>query len=61
MNKNFDFSAWIGKSETERGVASAYQANYFSVTLDRDDPLFVDGDQLPPAWHYFYFHEMPKS
>ncbi|MEC7489229.1 MAG: MaoC family dehydratase N-terminal domain-containing protein [Pseudomonadota bacterium] len=58
MNKNFDFSAWIGKSETERGVASAYQANYFSVTLDRDDPLFVDGDQLPPAWHYFYFHEM---
>ena len=42
----------------EYGVASAYAANYFTLTLDRDDPLFVDGDPLPPAWHYFYFHEL---
>ena len=58
MSGETDFSGWIGKSETEYGVASAYAANYFTLTLDRDDPLFVDGDPLPPAWHYFYFHEL---
>ena len=58
MSGETDFSGWIGKSETEHGVASAYAANYFTLTLDRDDPLFVDGDPLPPAWHYFYFHEL---
>ena len=58
MSGEPDFSGWIGKSETEYGVVSAYAANYFTLTLDRDDPLFVDGDPLPPAWHYFYFHEL---
>jgi 3-methylfumaryl-CoA hydratase len=53
-----DFSAWIGKSETEHGIVSAYAADYFTATLDRDDPPFKDGDALPPAWHYFYFHEL---
>ena len=60
MNADMDFSAWIGKSETEHGVATAYPADYFTATLDRDDPLFRDGDPLPPAWHYFYFHELVK-
>ena len=58
MSGDTDFSDWIGKSETEHGVASAYAANYFTLTLDRDDPAFADGDALPPAWHYFYFHEL---
>ena len=58
MSGDMDFSAWIGKSETEHGVASAYAANCFTATLDRDDPPFAQGDPLPPAWHYFYFHEI---
>ena len=58
MSGDTDFSDWIGKSETEHGVALAYAANYFTLTLDRDDPAFADGDALPPAWHYFYFHEL---
>ena len=45
MSGETDFSGWIGKSETEYGVVSAYAANYFTLTLDRDDPLFVDGDR----------------
>ena len=53
-----DFSTWIGKSETEHGVVSSYQADYFAATLDRDDAPYKDGDLLPPAWHYFYFHEL---
>lgn len=55
-----DFSDWIGNSRTEEGVASAYPADCFTVTLDRDDAPFKDGDPLPPAWHYFYFHELVK-
>ena len=58
MNGEASYSDWIGKSETEHGIASAYPANYFTLTLDRDDPLFAGGDPLPPAWHYFYFHEL---
>jgi 3-methylfumaryl-CoA hydratase len=58
MSGETDFSGWIGKSETEHGIASAYAAEYFTLTLDRDDPPFGDGDALPPAWHYFYFHEL---
>ena len=49
---------WIGKSATDYGFVSAYSANYFSLTLDRKDPPFEEGDLLPPAWHYFYFHEL---
>ena len=60
MSSDLDFSAWIGKSETEHGVATAYPADYFTATLDRDDPPFTDGDPLPPAWHYFYFHELVR-
>ena len=49
MNGDMDFSDWIGKSETEHGMVSAYPANYFTLTLDRDDPPFDNGDPLPPA------------
>ncbi|PPR10329.1 MAG: Mesaconyl-C(4)-CoA hydratase [Alphaproteobacteria bacterium MarineAlpha11_Bin1] len=58
MSGEADFSDSIGKSEIEYGTASAYPANYFTLTLDRDDPPFTNGDPLPPAWHYFYFHEL---
>lgn len=58
MSEDMDFSGWIGKSETEHGVVSAYPADYFTLTLDREDPPFAAGDALPPAWHYFYFHEL---
>jgi len=58
MNAELDFSDWIGNSETEHGFASAYPADYFTGTLDRADGRFADGDPLPPAWHYFYFHEL---
>lgn len=60
MTGNLDFSAWIGKTETQEGYVSAYPADFFTATLDRDDPPFADGDPLPPAWHYFYFHEVVK-
>ena len=55
MSQNTDFNDWVGKSETESGVASAYSANYFTVTLDRDDAPLCDGDELPPGMALFLF------
>ena len=52
------YDEWIGRSVTEHGFVSSYPADCFTVTLDRDDPRYEDGDPLPPAWHYFYFHEV---
>ena len=52
------YDEWIGRSVTEHGAISSYPADSFTVTLDRDDPRYEDGDPLPPAWHYFYFHEL---
>lgn len=56
--RDMDFSSWIGRSETVDSVVSPYPADSFAATLDRDDPPFRDGDPLPPAWHYLYFHEV---
>ena len=53
-----NFRDWIGRSMTETDVVTAYPANCFSATLDRQDPPFGQGDPLPPAWHYFYFNEV---
>lgn len=55
-----DFSDWIGKSEATESVIAPFQADYFTATLDREDPPFRAGDALPPAWHYFYFPEVVK-
>ena len=51
MTDKQNFKEWIGKSATDYGFVSAYSANYFSLTLDRKDPPFEEGDLLPPAWH----------
>jgi 3-methylfumaryl-CoA hydratase len=31
-----------------------------AATLDRD-PSFREGDELPPAWHWLYFHDIAKA
>ncbi|MBB1603774.1 MaoC family dehydratase N-terminal domain-containing protein [Variovorax sp. UMC13] len=46
---------WIGRSETHTDVVTAAPVAALSATLDRDDPLPVDGDELPPPWHWLYF------
>lgn len=55
---SLDFSAYIGKSESQDGLVQPFAADYFTATLDRGDAPFRAGDALPPGWHYFYFHEV---
>lgn len=48
---------WIGRSRTDRGEVTAWPADVLNATLDRDDAPFRPGDEIPPAWHWYYFPE----
>lgn len=51
---------WIGRSETATDVLRAQPARFMQATLDRD-PGLVDGDVLPPLWHWLYFLEARRA
>ncbi|MFL5806804.1 MAG: MaoC family dehydratase N-terminal domain-containing protein [Roseiflexaceae bacterium] len=55
-----DWQNWLGKSSTSAAHLNAEQANRMAATLDRD-PTFQAGDELPPAWHWLYFHDIVKA
>lgn len=46
---------WIDRTEDRRDTVTATPAQALAATLDRDDPAVVNGDLLPPAWHWLYF------
>lgn len=46
---------WIGRTEDHRDTVTATPVQALAATLDRDDPAAVNGDALPPAWHWLYF------
>lgn len=47
---------WIGKTLEVVDTITAGQANLMNATLDRE-AVFTNGDALPLAWHWLYFHE----
>lgn len=51
---------WIGHKSRMTETLDPMQANRMAATLDRD-PTFMDGDPLPPAWHWLYFHDVVRS
>ncbi len=55
-----DWAAWVGRSTRRSEILDPAQANRMNVTLDRE-PTFADGDELPPAWHWLYFHEIVRG
>jgi 3-methylfumaryl-CoA hydratase len=55
-----DWRQWIGKSSTSTAQLHAAQANHMALMLDRE-PRFQVGDELPPAWHWLYFHDLAKA
>ena len=50
-----DYTAWIGRTEERRELIVAGPLDRLSATLDRDDPHFAAGDELPPLSHWLYF------
>ncbi|MEE9416146.1 MAG: MaoC family dehydratase N-terminal domain-containing protein [Acidimicrobiales bacterium] len=45
---------WVGRSESTSDIMTAPWARLMQQTLDREATL-VDGDPLPPLWHWIYF------
>ena len=54
MNERDD---WIGRRFTSTARLDPWFANHLAVTLDRE-PDLADGDELPPAWHWIFFHDL---
>ena len=51
---------WVGNEVVTKAVISAETANLMAAALDRKT-IFNTGDQLPPGWHWLYFHEPVKA
>jgi len=50
-----DFSAWIGKTQSADDMVRGDAVEALNATLDRADPLPVEGDPLPAMWHWLLF------
>ncbi len=55
-----EWNAWVGTSTTSRAFLDPAQANRMQATLDRA-ATFSEGDTLPPAWHWLYFHDVVQA
>jgi 3-methylfumaryl-CoA hydratase len=55
-----DWESWVGRTSTTRAILDPGQANRMAATLDRA-PTYADGDLLPPAWHWLYFHDIVEG
>jgi len=50
-----DLRRFIGRTETVSDVLTPVPATLLAATIDRDDPPYKAGDELPPNWHRLYF------
>jgi 3-methylfumaryl-CoA hydratase len=46
---------YVGRSQTVSDVLTPVAPTLLAATLDRDDPPYKAGDELPPNWHRLYF------
>jgi 3-methylfumaryl-CoA hydratase len=54
-----NFQAWIGRTETTTDPMSCVQAQSAQAMLDDPGTALVNGEALPPLWHWFYF--LPRA
>ena len=47
---------WLGREQTTKTILAVETADLMNATLNRT-ATFQAGDELPPAWHWLYFHE----
>jgi 3-methylfumaryl-CoA hydratase len=46
---------YIGRTQTVSDVLTPVPPTLLAATIDRDDPPYKAGDELPPNWHRLYF------
>jgi 3-methylfumaryl-CoA hydratase len=52
-----DLKSWIGRTESIADVAMTKPIAALAATFDRREPDPVQGDPIPPGWHWLYFLE----
>jgi 3-methylfumaryl-CoA hydratase len=50
-----ELSAWIGRSETVLDVMGPTPVAALTATLDHPASEVLEGDAMPPLWHWLYF------
>jgi 3-methylfumaryl-CoA hydratase len=60
MTEPDEWRDWIGRRFTSTARLDPWLANHLAVTLDRE-PDLADGDELPPAWHWIFFHDLVRT
>jgi len=46
---------YIGRTQTASDMLTPVPPTLLAATIDRDDPPYKAGDELPPNWHRLYF------
>jgi 3-methylfumaryl-CoA hydratase len=46
---------FIGRTQSVTDTLTPVPATLLTATIDRDDPPYKAGDELPPNWHRLYF------
>jgi 3-methylfumaryl-CoA hydratase len=46
---------WVGRSESSTETIAPFPSNALAATLDRADPPYATGSDLPPLWHWLHF------
>ncbi len=46
---------YVGRTQTISDVLTPVAPTLLAATIDRDDPPYKAGDELPPNWHRLYF------
>ena len=52
-----EWQSWVGRETRTAAYLDPAQANRMAATLDRE-PVFTEGDALPAAWHWLFFHDI---
>ena len=52
-----DWESWVGRETRTNAYLDPAQANRMAATLGRE-PNFTEGDALPLAWHWLFFHDV---
>lgn len=53
--------SWIGREETADDTVTLTPVRALSATLDREEPAILEGDALPPLWHWLYFLPLQRQ
>ena len=54
------WQGWTGRTSTVSAWLDPAQGDRMNATLDRD-PAFAEGDAVPPAWHWLFFHDVVRA